>query len=134
MPACERKPGKPVRTAFELFATVEISVRARPHRRQSTASISNRTCLQARFEWLFFLYPPSGPYYFEAVEFLPDLERHHHQNYIAPCPIHAAMFMHTNNSKDEIKNLFLTLDGNDLELTLANQTVSLYFTGCISLT
>ena len=45
------------RAAFQFFATIEIPVRARPHRCQLSPSISNPTCLQARFGWLFFLYP-----------------------------------------------------------------------------
>ena len=69
-----------------------------------------------------------GSYYFEAVEFLPDLEKHHHQNYLALCPNHAAMFMHANASKDKMKDRFLALDGSDLEATLAGQSVTLYFT------
>ena len=69
-----------------------------------------------------------GNYYFEAVEFLPDLERHHHQNYLVLCPNHAAMFMHANGSKDELKDRFLTLNSSELELTLADQPVNVYFT------
>ena len=69
-----------------------------------------------------------GNYFFEAVEFLPDLDRHHHQNYLALCPNHAAMFMHANASKDEMKDRFLALDGSELELTLADQPVTVYFT------
>ncbi|MDE0478107.1 MAG: hypothetical protein OXI13_00600 [Gammaproteobacteria bacterium] len=69
-----------------------------------------------------------GNYYFEAVEFFPDLERHHHQNYLALCPNHAAMFKHANNSKDEVKGRFLALDGNDLDITLAGESVTLYLT------
>ena len=69
-----------------------------------------------------------GSYFFEAVEFLPDLQKHHHQNYLALCPNHAAMLMHTNGSKDEMKGRFLTLNGNELELTLADQPVTVYFT------
>ena len=69
-----------------------------------------------------------GTYYFEAVEFLLDLERHHHQNYLALCPNHAAMFMHANASKDEMTDRFLALDGSELELTLADQLVTVYFT------
>ena len=70
-----------------------------------------------------------GSYYFEAVEFLPELERHHHQNYLALCPNHAAMFMHANATKDEMTIRFLALDGSELELTLADQLVTIYFTG-----
>ena len=69
-----------------------------------------------------------GTYYFEAVEFLPELEKHHHQNYLSLCPNHAAMFMHANASKEDMKDLFLALDGNKLQLTLADQPVTVYFT------
>ena len=69
-----------------------------------------------------------GSYFFESVEFLPDLERHHHQNYLALCPNHAAMFMHTAGSRDEMRDRFLALDGSELELTLADQPSTVYFT------
>ena len=69
-----------------------------------------------------------GSYFFEAVEFLPDLERHHYQNYLALCPNHAAMFMHANGSKDEMRDRLLDLDGSELDLTLAEQPVTVYFT------
>ena len=69
-----------------------------------------------------------GSYYFEAVEYLPDLKKHHHQNYLALCPNHAAMFMHANASKDEMKDRFLALGSSELELTLADQPVAVYFT------
>ena len=69
-----------------------------------------------------------GNYFFEAVEFLPDLDRHHYQNYLALCPNHAAMFMHANASTDEITDRFLALNGSELELTLADQLVTVYFT------
>ena len=69
-----------------------------------------------------------GSYFLEAVEFLAGLEKHHYQNYLALCPNHAAMFMHANGSKDEMKDRFLDLDGSELELTLAGQPVAVYFT------
>ena len=70
-----------------------------------------------------------GNYYFEAVEFLPDLEKRHHQNYLALCPNHAAMFIHANASKDKMTDRFLALDGSELDLTFADQLVTIYFTG-----
>ena len=69
-----------------------------------------------------------GSYFFESVEFLPDLEKHHYQNYLALCPNHAAMFMHANGSKDKMRDPLLALDGSELELTLADQPVTVYFT------
>ena len=56
------------------------------------------------------------------------LKKHHHQNYLALCPNHAAMFMHANASKHEMKDRFLALDSSQLELTLADQPVAVYFT------
>ena len=70
-----------------------------------------------------------GSYFFESVEFLPDLERHHYQNYLALCPNHAAMFMHANGSKDQMRDRLLDLDGSELDLTLAGRQVTVYFTG-----
>ena len=69
-----------------------------------------------------------GNYYFEAVEFLPNLERRHYQNYLALCPNHAAMYMHANGSKEAMTELFLALDGNELEVDLANEDSTIYFT------
>ena len=69
-----------------------------------------------------------GSYYFESVEFLPNLEKHHYQNYLALCPNHAAMFMHANDSRDELKEKFLSMDGSELELTLAGLSKSIHFT------
>ena len=69
-----------------------------------------------------------GTYFFEAVEFLPGLLRHHYQNYLALCPNHASMFTHANPSRGEMKNKFLSLVGNELPLSLADQPVTVYFT------
>ena len=68
-----------------------------------------------------------GHYYVEAVEFLPTLERHHYQNYLALCPNHAAMYMHANDSTSTMKETFLALDGGELELILAGEVATLYF-------
>ena len=69
-----------------------------------------------------------GSYFFEAVEFLKDLEKHHYQNYLALCPNHAAMFMHANDSRYEMRDRFLTLETSELQMILAGQPVTVYFT------
>ncbi len=69
-----------------------------------------------------------GSYYFESVEFLPNLKRRHYQNYLALCPNHAAMFMHANDSRNELKEKFLSMDGCELELTLAGLPNPIHFT------
>ena len=69
-----------------------------------------------------------GTYYFEAVLFLPGFKQMHHQNYLALCPNHAAMFKHANASKDQLKQLFLGI-GTDRKMTLelADTEHSVYF-------
>lgn len=68
-----------------------------------------------------------GNYYFEKVEFLDELTKHHHQNYLALCPNHGAMFRHANGTKG-LKQLFLEMLGNRLELVLADEAATIYFT------
>ena len=68
-----------------------------------------------------------GTFYFESVEFLPELEKHHHQNYLALCPNHAAMYTHANGSRETMKDTFLGLDGNEFEVLLAEESSTLYF-------
>lgn len=69
-----------------------------------------------------------GNYYFEKVEFLPELKRLHYQNYLALCPNHAAMFKHANGSSDKLKDTFVEMDSNKLEVVLAQKDVNIYFT------
>lgn len=71
-----------------------------------------------------------GTSYFEAVEFLPEkeLRKRHHQNYLALCPNHAAMFRHANGSKDIMKTILLDLMGERLEVILAQTDRTVYFT------
>lgn len=69
-----------------------------------------------------------GSYYFEAVEFLPELKKRHHQNYLALCPNHAAMFRHVNGSAELMKDMLLDLTVNELEIILAEADMTIYFT------
>jgi hypothetical protein len=69
-----------------------------------------------------------GSYYFEMVEFLRELKKRHYQNYLALCPDHAAMFKYANGSRDVTKALFLRMDGQELEVILAREAETIYFT------
>jgi hypothetical protein len=69
-----------------------------------------------------------GTDYFEKVEFLPKLRKRHFQNYLALCPNHAAMFKEANGSAEEMGDLFVALAGNELEVTLAQEDATIYFT------
>ena len=71
---------------------------------------------------------PGGDYYFEAVEFLPELRRRYFQNYVALCPNHAAMFKYANGSRSLVMDSFLKLAGNEMELVLAGKKRTVYFT------
>ncbi|MGD9638743.1 MAG: sacsin N-terminal ATP-binding-like domain-containing protein [Alphaproteobacteria bacterium] len=70
-----------------------------------------------------------GNYYFETTEFLrSDLEKRHYQNYLALCPNHSAMFCHANDSDDLILEMFKEIEGNELEVVLADKDMKIYFT------
>lgn len=70
-------------------------------------------------------------YYFETVEFLSEqhLQNLHYQNYLALCPTHAAMYKHANGSRVVMMDLFREISGNELEIILARENATIYFTG-----
>lgn len=71
-----------------------------------------------------------GKYYFMAVEFLEDLKNRHHQNYLALCPNHAAMFryeMYHKDSRDNLRSQFLAAVDNKIELSLVGRNLTLHF-------
>jgi hypothetical protein len=70
----------------------------------------------------------NGSYYFEKVDFLPDLNKLHYQNNLALCPNHGAMFRHANGSRDSLKPSLLEIDGNELRVNLALEETTIYFT------
>jgi hypothetical protein len=69
-----------------------------------------------------------GSDYFERVELLCNLKRHHQQNYLALCPNHAAMFMYANGSTNELQDLVINLAGNEMKVVLATEDMTIYFT------
>jgi hypothetical protein len=69
-----------------------------------------------------------GTYYFETIELLKELEKRHYQNYLSLCPNHAAMFMHANDSAESIKQVFSDIEGNEIDLVLAQKDHNVYFT------
>ena len=69
-----------------------------------------------------------GSYYFEKVEFLPDITNRHYQNYLALCPNHAAMFKHANGSEDTLLQLVKDSHGGALAIELASTDTQIYFT------
>ena len=69
-----------------------------------------------------------GNYFYEAVEFLPELQRRHYQNYLALCPNHAAMYLYANGATEIMKELFMDMEENELEIVLADEDTIVYFT------
>lgn len=67
-----------------------------------------------------------GSDFFETVEFVPGFKKRHHQNYLALCPNHSAMFRHANGSKELIREMVDALDGNELNVVLAQQDMTIY--------
>lgn len=67
-----------------------------------------------------------GSEFFETVEFLPELKKRHHQNYLALCPNHSAMYRHANGSKEIICDMVEDLTGNELEVILAQKDMTIY--------
>jgi hypothetical protein len=67
-----------------------------------------------------------GTEFFETVEFLPELRKRHFQNYLALCPNHSAMYRHANGSREMICDLVKNLDGDELEIILAQQEMTIY--------
>jgi hypothetical protein len=70
-----------------------------------------------------------GSDYFERVELLCNLKRHHQQNYLALCPNHAAMFMYAKDSTIKLQELIVNLaDDKELPVVLARKKMTIYFT------
>lgn len=68
-----------------------------------------------------------GREYFEVVEFLPELTKRHAQNYLALCPNHSAMYRFVNGSRETMREAFQALEGNELEVVLADRDLTVYF-------
>jgi hypothetical protein len=69
-----------------------------------------------------------GSYYCEKVEFLTELEKRHYQNYLSLCPNHGAMFQHVNGSREQLKDLFVGMIGEELGVVLAQEPRTIHFT------
>lgn len=67
-----------------------------------------------------------GSEFFETVEFLPGLTKRHFQNYLALCPNHSAMYRHANGSQQVIRDMVARLNGNELDVILAQRDMSIY--------
>ncbi|MBK5964240.1 hypothetical protein CCR95_09110 [Thiocystis minor] len=69
-----------------------------------------------------------GSHYFEAVEFLPGLKKRHYQNYLSLCPNHAAMYKYANGTTEKMRDFFLAIEANEMDVMLAEEDATIYFT------
>lgn len=142
----DHEPSNPVRRAQGVAAqavdapdriteerTRSVSIRreavkqeAAQYLRQQYTSDGEMVCQICKGPMPFKL--DDGTDYFEKVEFLPELRKHHYQNYLALCPNHAAMFKETNGSAEFMRDMFVDLSGNELEVVLAQENGTIYFT------
>jgi hypothetical protein len=95
-------------------------------RQQYTNADGEMVCQICKFRLPFRL--DDGRDYFETVEFLPTLTRRHHQNYLALCPNHSAMFQYVNGSTQRLPDAFGELVTNELAVLLAQTDMTIYFT------
>ena len=103
-----------------------VKEEAAQYLRQQYASDGDVVCQICQGPMPFKL--DDGTAYFEKVEFLPELKKRHYQNYLALCPNHAAMFKEANGSAEFMRDMFVELSGNELEVVLAQEDATIYFT------
>ena len=69
-----------------------------------------------------------GTPYFEKVLIVRDMPRLHHENYLALCSNHSAMFQHVNGSREVMKDLITSGDSQFVTVILARSEFEIYFT------
>ena len=62
------------------------------------------------------------------VEFLRDCEKRHFRNHLSLCPNHAAMFIHTNHDRDNLRDMVRSMEGLELQISLAQSSFTIRFT------
>lgn len=69
-----------------------------------------------------------GEYYFEAVELFGDLEREYRENYLALCPVCAAMFRHASEiDPEDFRASLEAADDLSVEVTMAGESRNIRF-------
>jgi hypothetical protein len=143
----ESEPGNPERRAERVLAAAHQAPDRVTEERTRSVSIGLQLVKQEADEYLRLQYTnqdgemmcqvckgplpfrlPDGRHYVEKVEFISGLERRHHQNYLALCPNHAAMFQHAHGSKDLLREMLMDCDDDNLDIVLAESDASVYFT------
>lgn len=107
--------------------TSETRERAEQYLRRQYTNFDGEMICQACREPLPFKLD-DGRYYVEKIELVRSLQKRHHQNYLALCPNHAAMFQHAHGTEDLIADLLKECNEDELEIVLAGEDASVYFT------
>lgn len=93
---------------------------------QYTNTNGQMICQACKSELPFKL--PSGNYYFEAVELVPDLPKRFRETYLSLCPNHAAAYQYANAQRNAMQELVLTASDNEIKLALGGVETTVYFT------
>lgn len=93
---------------------------------QYTNSNGKMICQACKEELPFKL--PTGKYYFEAVELVPDSPKRYREAYLALCPNHAAAYLYANEQRSSIRELVTAAESNEIEIALGGELTTLYFT------
>lgn len=93
---------------------------------QYTNSQGKMVCQVCKDELPFKL--PSGTYYFEAVEVVPESPKRYREGFLALCPNHAAAYSYANAQRNQMLELVATSNGNEIEVALGGEVTTIYFT------
>ncbi len=118
---------KEIRSRSVSTVTAIVKKETKPYlREQYTNADGEMICQICKTPLPFSL--ANGNPYFESEELVPGTTRTHFQNYVALCPNHAAMFVHANESREDIRELVKTGSECILPIKLAGMAHKLYFT------
>ena len=62
------------------------------------------------------------------VEFLRGFDKRHYRNHLLLCPNHGAMFIHANHDRDNLRDMVGSMEGLDLQISLAQSSFTIRFT------
>ena len=143
----ENEPGNPERRASKVKEQADTDLSKTSEKRTRSVSVGMNEVKAEAEQYLLRQYTngdgeticqacktplpfklSDGKYYVEKVELVRSLAKRHHQNYVAMCPNHAAMYQHAHGSADMIAELVLQCEDGYVEVILADHDETLYFT------
>ena len=122
--APDRVAVKRVRSVHDEYPSVKG--KAQQYLRQQYTKNGNLFC-QICHTAMPFKLNDNSPYVMK-VEFLRDCEKRHFRNHLSLCPNHAAMFIHANHDKDNLRDMVRSMEGLELEISLAQSSFTIRFT------